>query len=144
MYYSLFILILVIYILKCVNIYEYFLPDERQYAVCSSGKGETNIHVKENKLSKPLQGFFTSLIEETNEKNYNNYFKTPTCSLIYNDQSYFNTNNIINHSENEWKPLPKIKEHASIENNYSVLYPNIFNDIFVQQHSEMINNDKRF
>ena len=141
-----FLFVLFIYLLLNHNSYEYFHPNEEQYAVCSSdiNKGETVLNIKENKLTTPLKGFYTSLLEESGEKKYNQYFKTPSCSLIPGSHSYFNTNLIIDHSENNWKPLPRIKEYAKYKDDYSIIYPNIFNDIFVQQHTESIKNDPRF
>ena len=69
----LFLFMLFIYLLMNHNIYEYFLPNEKQYTVCSSeiNKGETELDIKENKLSTPLNGFYTALLEELGEKKYN-------------------------------------------------------------------------
>ena len=142
-----FLLFLVfIYLFNNPVVYEYFLPNEKQYAVCTSNinKGETKLDIKDNKISTPLKGFYTSLLEESGLKNYDNYFKTPTCSLIPESYSYFNTNKVIDHSENIWEPLPQIKENAKFKDDYSILYPNIFNDIFIKKHEELIQNDPRF
>ena len=133
------------------NTYEFFIPNENQYSICPSndegGKGETNISITENKLPKVQTGFFTSLIETTGEKDYSSYFKTPTCSLIQ-ELSFrdFYGNDIVDYDENK-KPTminPIDDQYSKPLDNYSVLYPNIFNDKFVKQHDKSIHKDERF
>ena len=106
------LIILFIYIIILFhkrNTYEFFIPNENQYSICSSkkgnGKGETSISIKENKLPKVQSGFYTSLIKTTGEKDYSSYFKTPTCSLIQ-ELSYrdFYDNNIVDYDEDK-KPI---------------------------------------
>ena len=133
------------------NTYEYFIPNEYQYAVCPSndeeGKGETNISINENKLPEVQKGFFTSLIEKTGEKDYSHYFSSPSCSLIQ-ELSFrdFYGNNIIDYDEDKETTLinPVNDKYSKPLDNYSVLYPDIFNDKFVKQHQKIIHKDERF
>ena len=39
---------------------------------------------------------------------------------------------------------PMKDKYSKPLDNYSILYPNIFNDVFVKQHSETIEKDDRF
>ena len=148
------LVILLFYILILFNkkdVYEYFHPNENQYSLCSSPnsdeKGETTIGIKENKIPIPQKGMFTSLIEHTNEKNYSTYFKTPKCSLIPETSIHnYYGKKIIDANENIIPPSidPSQDKYQHPHDNYSVLYPPIFNDKFVDQHRMMIENDGRF
>lgn len=151
------LIILFIYILILSNkkdIYEHFHPDERQFRTCPSptGKGETNISVKESQPSPPLKGFFTSFLDITGEGSYDKYFKLHECPPNRKDISILDIqyeNKIVDHDENidteltidifdtYSKPLGKT-------DNYSILYPDIFHDVFVEQYRKTIEADDRF
>jgi len=147
------LIILFIYILILSNrkdLYEMFRPNETQFTVCPSktqnGKGETLISIKENSLPTVQKGFYTSVIESTGEKKYTPYFQTPTCSLIQQQSIRdFYGNNIIDYDKDKKILInPMDDPYSQPEDNYSILYPNIFNDKFVEQHKESIQNDERF
>jgi len=133
------------------KVYEYFHPNELQFTVCPSEnkeeKGETNISIDRNRLPKVQKGFFTSVIEQTKEKDFSSYFKTPTCSLIQEQPlQVFYGNNIVDYDKDA-NPIiinPMKDKYSKPLDNYSILYPNIFNDVFVKQHSETIEKDDRF
>ena len=112
-----------------------------------SHKGETNISIDRNRLPKVQKGFFTSVIEQTKEKDFSSYFKTPTCSLIQEQPlQVFYGNKIVDYDKDA-NPIiinPMKDKYSKPLDNYSILYPNIFNDVFVKQHSETIEKDDRF
>ena len=89
---------------------------------------------------------FTSLLESTNEKNYSKYIKSPECNNIHQPyHNYFNTNKIIDIENNTWKPLKDpFYKHSKPTDNYSILYPDIFQENFIKQHKKAIKNDSRF
>lgn len=149
---NIILFLLIIYIFICMNtknIYEEFYPNEKQYTSCSKsdGKGETNLSVYENKISKPEKGFFTSLTEQTDEKNNSSYFRTPQCSLMddisLND---FYGRKIVDYNDKLSPPLydASKNKYSKPLDHYSVLYPPIFNDKFVEQHRKIIESDDRF
>ena len=39
---------------------------------------------------------------------------------------------------------PIMDQYQKPTDNYSILYPNIFNETFIQQHENMIKDDDRF
>ena len=54
--------------------------------------------------------------------------------------------NIVDYDEDK-KPIiinPINDQYSKPLDNYSVLYPNIFNDKFVKQHDKIIHKDERF
>ena len=152
-------LLFMIYILYCftkTNVYEYFQPNETQITICSSkdGKGETSTYIKENKIPIPQKGLYSSLIENTNEKNYQSYFKTPdSCPnpssfpLLRDPdiRNYFG-NNIIDGNIKLNPPYinPFDDKYASPDENHSILYEDIYHDIFKDQHQKLIDTDDRF
>tara|TARA_Y100000389_G_scaffold197408_1_gene231950 strand:+ start:311 stop:811 length:501 start_codon:yes stop_codon:yes gene_type:complete len=104
----LFIFYLIVSFHKKKNIYENFVPDERQYNICLEsdlGNGETHISVNSNQIPKSNSGFFTSLLGITEENLHGKHFNIHSCSSsnINNVKQYdyiFNQN-IIDHSNNE-------------------------------------------
>ena len=146
------LLILLFYIIilsQKKDIYEYFYPNEIQYSVCQSenGKGETEVGIYDNKVSIPQKGMFTSLIESTDEKDYSKYFKSPSCSSVQNlSFNRFYGKDIIDFNENDIPPSinPFEDNYATPSDNYSILYPTIFNDKFTQQYQKKIESDERF
>ena len=149
---NIILFLLIIYIFICLthgNLYEAFYPNEKQYTPCSKGdeKGETSLSIKDNKISKPEKGFFTSLIETTDEKDYSSYFRTPQCSLM-NDISLndFYGRKIVDYNDKLSPPLHDASkdQYSKPLDHYSVLYPPIFNDKFVDQHRKIIETDDRF
>ena len=133
------------------KVYEYFHPNELQFTVCPSEnkeeKGETNISIDRNRLPKVQTGFFTSVIEQTKEKDFSSYFKTPACSLIQEQPlQVFYGNKIVDYNKEANPQIinPMKDQYSKPLDNYSILYPNIFNDVFVKQHSETIKKDDRF
>ena len=82
----LILFLLIVIILHKKDVYEYFSPNELQYAVCSSEnreeKGETNISIDKNKLKTDGTGFLSAITDVTEEKGFSSYFKPPTCSLM--------------------------------------------------------------
>jgi|TARA_B100001094_G_scaffold164059_1_gene158788 hypothetical protein len=141
-------LIIIIILHHKRDITEYFKPNEKQYAICSNNqKGETIYIENTNELKTPIKGLFTSLLKSTNEKNHKNYFNPPRCMNIeLPHHNYFNTNKIIDSdNSNTWKPLKNpFDKYQNPSDNYSVLYPNIFNDNFIKQHLKIIQSDSRF
>ena len=148
----LFILFLLILIILHKNdVYEYFRPNENQFTVCPSEnrgeKGETNISISKNKLPTKGKGFFTSVTKATGEKDFSSYFRPPTCSLIQElPLGSFYGNKIVDYDENVKPPIinPIEDKHSKPLDNYAILYPNIFNDVFVDQHKKTIEKDDRF
>ena len=145
----LFILILVLLLCQ-KGIIEPFKPNEKQYAICSddSGdkKGETNYEIYHNELLVPSSGLLTSILNSTNESDYSNYLRSPECGLSTTQHhSYFPTNKIIDFESNTWIPLQDASNpYPKPTDNYSVIYPNIFNDKFIQQHEKLNESDPRF
>ena len=102
------VFILIICIHKEKNVYEPFLPDERQYNVCidsNLGQGETHLSIHTNQVPQPTTGFLTSLLNITEEKTLGKYFNVHECSPQnvgkVNEIDYIFNHNIIDHSNNK-------------------------------------------
>ena len=147
----LILFLLIVIILHKKDVYEYFSPNELQFAVCSSEnreeKGETNISIDKNKLETDGTGFLTSITDATGENSFPSYFKPPTCSLMKElPLRSFYGNKIVDYDENIKPPIinPMEDKHSKPLDNYAILYPVIFNDDFVEQHKKTIQEDERF
>jgi|TARA_B110000967_G_C18868555_1_gene554084 hypothetical protein len=151
---ELLLFLLVVYIIiythrKNNDIYEYFYPDERQYTTCSGkvGKGETNISMKEIKPTPPTKGFLSSILGVTEEKSTDKHFEIHMCvpfdSLKLN--SIYGANVIDNDVEEDPTDERFYKYHNGKPlDNYSVLYPEIFHDQFLENRKVIIEGDDRF
>ena len=147
----LILFLLIVIILHKKDVYEYFSPNELQFAVCSSEnreeKGETNISIDKNKLKTDGTGFLSAITDVTEEKGFSSYFKPPTCSLMqeFPLRSFYG-NNIVDYDKNIKPPIinPIEDKHSKPLDHYAILYPVIFNDDFVNQHKKTIQEDDRF
>ena len=148
------LLVLLLYIIILSHkkeVYEYFHPNENQYTVCSSEdkeqKGETSISIDENKLPQKKKGFYSSILKTTSEKDYPSYFKSPTCISIQKEPLIeFYNKKVIDYNNEDSITLmnPIMDQYQKPTDIYSILYPNIFNETFIQQHENMIKDDDRF
>ena len=131
------------------DVYEYFYPDERQYTLCSGhvGKGETNISMKEIKPTPPLKGFLSSILGITEEKLSDKHFEIHMCfpkdslelDLVY-DSTVVDNEEVESHDNERFH-----KYHfAKPLENYSILYPDIFHDQFLENRAKIIESDDRF
>ena len=151
---ELFVFLLSLYLLiythrKNDDVYEYFYPDERQYTSCSGkvGKGETNISMKEIKPSPPLKGFLSSILGITEEKSSDKHFEIHMC--IPKDSlelDFIYENKVIDNEEAERSDNERFHKyhHAKPLDNYSILYPEIFHDQFLENREKIIESDDRF
>ena len=87
------------------------------------------------------------MIQHTDEKGDSRHFRTPSCSLMQElPLQTFYGNKIIDYDENARTPGINVitdKLVGSLDN-YSILYPNIMNDAFIEQRKVLINSDDRF
>jgi len=151
---ELLVFLLALYLLiythrKNNDLYEYFYPDERQYTSCSGklGKGETNISMKEIKPTPPLKGFLSSILGITEEKSSDKHFEIHKCvpkdSL---ELDFIYENNVIDNEEAESHDNERFHTYhfAKPLDNYSILYPEIFHDQFLETREKIIEGDDRF
>ena len=151
---ELLVFLLALYLLiythrKNNDLYEYFYPDERQYTSCSGklGKGETNISMKEIKPSPPLKGFLSSILGITEERSSDKHFEIHKCvpkdSL---ELDFIYENNVIDNEEAESHDNERFHTYhfAKPLDNYSILYPEIFHDQFLETREKIIEGDDRF
>lgn len=133
--FALFLIILFI----CKPVVEGF-PNENQYPVCNDkfSKGETNYAIESNPLEKPEKGFYSSIIKQTKEKNLPKYFKSPQCQGSKEfKNNYFNDNKVIDISNNNWEPpMDPFYKMASVNDDYTILYPKEYSDDFEYQHDK--------
>jgi hypothetical protein len=140
--------ILILLFLQYSNIsIESFVPNEKQFAVCTdnSTSGATYYQSFKNRITKPLTGFFSATLDLTKERNLNNHFKPPKCYGSHETNfNYFNTNKIIDISENTWKPLkdPHYKYYHPFDN-YAVTYSDDHIDQFLEKKQLNIDTDNR-
>jgi hypothetical protein len=151
---ELFVFLLSLYLLiythrKNEDVYEYFYPDERQYTSCSGnvGKGETNISMKEIKPTPPLKGFLSSILGITGEKSSDKHFEIHMC--IPNDSlelDFIYDSKVIDNEEEESSDNERFHKyhHGKPLDNYSILYPEIFHDQFLENREKIIESDDRF
>jgi hypothetical protein len=151
---ELLIFILALYLLiythrKNDDVYEYFYPDERQYTSCSGkvGKGETNISMKEIKPTPPLKGFLSSILGITGEKSSDKHFEIHMCIPIDSlELDFIYDSKVIDNEEEESSDNERFHKyhHAKPLDNYSILYPEIFHDQFLDNREKIIESDDRF
>ena len=162
-----FIVLLVFYLIiykhkKNKNtFYEPFLPDERQYKVCSDsnlGKGETHLSIHTNQVPTVTTGFLSSLLNETEETSLGKYFSDHECSpstiSSLNQLDYIFDQNIIDHSNNSeivdlyydrnyHNPHPNSEFSVTYEY-MNGNYDNTINTGFQNSYQQKIESDSRF
>jgi len=131
------------------DVYESFYPDERQYTTCSglSGKGETNISMKEIKPTPPLTGFFSAILGITEEKSNDKHFEIHTCvpsESLSLDSLYETT--IIDNDEEEDSSGGRFMEYHNAKpfDEFAVVYPEKFHKQFLEKRERIIEGDDRF
>lgn len=155
------VFIFIIFIHKEKNVYEPFIPDERQYNICIDsdlGKGESHLSIYTNQVSKPTTGFLSSLLDITEEKNLGKYFNVHKCSPKtigkVDEIDYIFNYNVIDHSNNEnnddlhyhmnyHNPHP----HSDFFITYEYIdgnYDNTINLEFEKSYQQTIDSDPRF
>lgn len=150
-----------VYFHKKNNIYENFVPDERQYNVCLDselGNGETHISISSNQVPKSTSGFLTSLLDITEEKSVGKYFNINNCSPNKIDKvkqyDYIFNHNIIDHTDNPkiddsfynkgyHNPPPQSEFFVTYEY-MNGNYDNTINLDFENSHQKTIDSDSRF
>tara|TARA_Y100001958_G_C21246597_1_gene577147 strand:+ start:5594 stop:6097 length:504 start_codon:yes stop_codon:yes gene_type:complete len=155
------VFILIICIHKEKNVYEPFVPDERQYNVCIDselGKGETHLSIHTNQVPPPTTGFLSSLLNITEEKTLGKYFNVHKCSPQnvgkVNEIDYIFNHNIIDHSNNEsiddlyyHKNYHNPHPHSELFVTYEYIngdYDNSINLEFERSYQKKIESDPRF
>jgi hypothetical protein len=148
----LFIYILILYNRR--NVYEYFsqdyIPDERNYMPCpSETPGHEFISDGKNQPSPELKGFFSSLKELTGETKPGKHYQHHNCSgkkEKSNQLDIVYDNKVIDHQNNEEYSLyyDYFYHNSKADNNFSVLYPEIFHDSFLKSRDKIMETDDRF
>jgi hypothetical protein len=131
------------------DVYEYFYPDERQYTLCSGnvGKGETNISMKEIKPTPPLKGFLSSILGITGEKSSDKHFEIHKC--MPRDSSGLDVlydNTVIDNENTESSDNERFHMYHNAKplDDFSILYPDVFHDQFLENRKKIISEDDRF
>lgn len=75
-----------------------FEPDDTQFMVCMNSlkadkevKGQNYYHVKNNKISEPLEGPYSNFIDMYNIRKMDNFYYSPICEKSYPSRENYDT-----------------------------------------------------
>ena len=129
-------LFFILFLIILNKITENFEPNDTQYMICNdlNKYNGNNYKIVNNKLDKPLTGFYSSLLDHAHNRDYNKYFNTPICEYKYDfNNDFMDLNRKINLDGNEkYLVKEKIKlenelndpfeKYSKVNENYSVEY----------------------
>ena len=130
---------------------ETFKPNDNKFMICGdlNHHNNNNYKIVNNTISKPLKGFYSSVLNNYHNRDYNKYFNTPICEYKYNfNNDYMNLNRKIDKLDEDDYIKEKIikglnnpyENYSKVNDNYSIEYQG--EDIkkrFIVAHKKMHN-----
>ena len=112
-------------------------PDNTQFKVM----GSTDYKPVINTVNSAYDGFYTSLLKLTNNRNLSQHYTSPISEekVSKEPNNYFNDNKVIDHDSNKWKPpIDPFATHAHPVHQYGILYPVDKQDTFLEEYDKHI------